>query len=146
MDLSELPPELIDKILRHLDAISLAKSRQVCRLWRSLHNNPKFKVLWKRACIEDIPQDVLTELTRGRKHHFFAEYSNEVNKSVEKEESDIDWKDVYQEWYRSRHIGKWPCLINELIGHKGNGSGFETYKKLFSYSNCVIWESIVTSR
>ena len=63
MNLSELPWELIDEILKRLDAISLAKSRQVCRSWRSLHSQPKYKLLWRRSCLRDIPGDVLIELT-----------------------------------------------------------------------------------
>jgi len=119
MNLSELPLELIDEILKHLDAISLAKSRQVCRSWRSLHLQPKYKLLWRRACFRDIPGDVLIELTGSG---FIDETAGSISDSAENfqvENTSIDWKAVYRKWYRSRHIGKWPSMVTELKGHRG---------------------------
>ena len=116
MNLSELPLELIDEILKRLDAISLAKSRQVCRSWRSLHSQPKYKLLWRQACFRDIPGDVLIELTGidetpGR--------LRDTRENIHGENSSTDWRAVYQKWFRSRHIGKWPSMKTELEGHRG---------------------------
>lgn len=119
MNLSELPLELIDEILKHLDAISLAKSRQVCCSWRSLHLQPKYKLLWRRACFRDIPGDVLIELTGSG---FIYETAGSISDSAENfqvENTSIDWKAIYRKWYRSRHIGKWPSMVTELKGHRG---------------------------
>lgn len=101
----KLPLELIDEILKHLDAISLARSRLVCRSWRDLHSQRKYNLVWRTACFRDIGEDVLIELMGSN-----ADLSAS---------SDMDWEDLYKEWYRSRHIGKWPSVITELRGHTG---------------------------
>ena len=106
INLSELPLELVDQILKHLDAISLAKSRQVCRSWRALLSQQKYNLFWRSACFRDIGKDVLIEL---RGDCADSAFSSNV----------IVWEDVYKEWYRSRHIGKWPFVVTELKGHKG---------------------------
>lgn len=121
MNCSELPLELIDEILKHLDAISLAKSRQVCRTWLALHAQPKYKQLWKQACVRDIGYDVLTEIT-GDNQMFSDDnlgHSGATGKEGGQKNCNIDWKAIYQRWFRSRHIGKWPCMITELEGHSG---------------------------
>ncbi|KAK2554270.1 F-box/WD repeat-containing protein 7 [Acropora cervicornis] len=105
MDNPKLPLELIDEILKHLDAISLARSRQVCRSWRDLHSQRKYNLVWRNACFREIGEDVLIEL-RGSNADLSAS-------------SDMDWEDLYKEWYRSRHIGEWPSVITELRGHTG---------------------------
>ena len=121
MNCSDLPLELIDEILKHLDAISLAKSRQVCRTWLALHAQPKYKLLWRQACVRDIGYDVLTEITGD--NQIFSDdnlgHSGATGKDGGQKNCNIDWKAIYQRWFRSRHIGKWPCMITELEGHSG---------------------------
>lgn len=109
-NVSELPLELIDEILKHLDAISFAKSRQVCRSWRALHKQPKYALVWRVACIRDIGRNVLIELTGNR-----AVLEDQSPDAC----STTDWEAIYREWYRSRHVGKWPFMITELKGHSG---------------------------
>ena len=121
MKVSELPLELIDEILKRLDAVSLAKSRQVCRLWRSLHSQPKYKLVWRSACYRDIGGDVLIELTKG----IAAVFGDKAPSTLSSTDS-IDWEAIYKEWYRSRHIGKWPSMVTELEGHRGEREGFST--------------------
>ena len=119
MNLSELPLELIDEILKRLDAISLAKSRQVCRSWRSLHSQPKYKLLWREACFRDIAKDVLTELTANGYIDEKPGRLRDTSEDIQGENSSIDWRAIYQKWFRSRHIGKWPSMKTELKGHRG---------------------------
>lgn len=122
MNLSALPLELIDEILKRLDAISLAKSRQVCRSWRELHSQPRYKLLWRRACFRDIAEDVLSELTGQRTSivtHEDPDGLSGTSEIIQRENDSTDWKAVYQTWFRSRHIGKWPSMITELRGHAG---------------------------
>lgn len=119
MNLSELPLELIDEILKRLDAISLAKSRQVCRSWLSLHLHPKYKLLWRQACFRDIPGDVLIELTGNRHTDETPGGSSATSENIQGENISINWQAIYQKWFRSRHIGKWPSMITELRGHRG---------------------------
>ncbi|KAL9957673.1 hypothetical protein ACROYT_G034597 [Oculina patagonica] len=122
MNFTELPLELVDEILKHLDAISLAKSRQVCRSWRALHFQPRYKLLWKQACFRDIDEDVLTELT-GNVYIVAAEEDpgglSGTTKNIQGENNDINWEAIYQKWFRSRHIGRWPSMVTELKGHRG---------------------------
>ena len=121
MNLSELPLELIDEILKHLDAISLARSRQVCRAWRVLHLQPQYKQLWRQACLRDAGRDCLIELT-GDGRIFTDDdlgRSSAPSEDGQQENSNIDWKAIYQRWFRSRHIGKWPSMTTELKGHSG---------------------------
>ncbi|KAJ7340122.1 SCF ubiquitin ligase complex subunit cdc4 [Desmophyllum pertusum] len=123
MNLSALPLELIDEILKRLDAISLAKSRQVCRSWRELHSQPRYKLLWRRACFRDITEDVLSELTGKRTSivtHEDPDGLSGTSEIIRRENDSTDWKAVYQKWFRSRHIGKWPSMITELRGHAGS--------------------------
>lgn len=121
MNFSQLPLELIDEILKHLDAISLAKSRQVCRTWLALHAQPKYKQLWRQACVHDVGYDVLVEITGDRT--IFSDnhlgHSSAAGEEGYQKTYNIDWKAIYQRWFRSRHIGKWPCMITELEGHSG---------------------------
>lgn len=121
MNFSQLPLELIDEILKHLDAISLAKSRQVCRTWLALHAQPKYKQLWRQACVHDIRYDILVEITGDRT--IFSDnhlgHSSAAGEKGYQKNYNIDWKAIYQRWFRSRHIGKWPCMITELEGHSG---------------------------
>ena len=119
MNLAELPLELIDEILKRLDAISQAKSRQVCRSWRSLHSQPKYKLLWRQACSRDIPGDVLIELSGYRDIDETPGRLRNTSENIHGENISIDWKAVYQKWFRSRHIGKWPSMKTELKGHRG---------------------------
>ena len=119
MNLSELPLELIDQILKHLDAISLAKSRQVCRSWWSLHSQPKYKLLWRQACYRDIPGDVLIELSENRCIEETLGRLRGTSGNTQDENSSIHWRAIYQKWFRSRHIGKWPSMKTELKGHRG---------------------------
>lgn len=119
MNLSELPLELIDEILKHLDAISLAKSRQVCRSWWSLHSQPKYKLLWRQACHREIPGDVLNELAENRCIEETPGRLSGANENIQEQNSSIHWRAIYQKWFRSRHIGKWPSMKTELKGHRG---------------------------
>ena len=114
MNVSELPLELINEILKRLDAISLAKSRQVCRSWRALHFQPKYKLVWKSACFRDIDRDVLIELT-GNGIVFGGQDTSTLHIT-----GNFDWEAIYREWYRCRHVGKWPSMRTELRGHKGD--------------------------
>lgn len=132
MNLTELPLELIDEILKRLDATSLAKSRQVCRSWLSLHSQPKYKLLWRRACFRDIPGDVLIELTGSG---YIDETPGRLSDSAENiqvENSSIDWKAIYQKWFRSRHIRKWPSMITGLKGHRGVQTGSYHFLRVVS--------------
>ena len=119
MNLSELPLELIDEILKHLDAISLAKSRQVCRSWWSLHSQPKYKLLWRQACHREIPGDVLIELAENRCIEETPGRLSGTSENIQEQNSGIHWRAIYQKWFRSRHIGKWPSMKTELKGHRG---------------------------
>ena len=121
MNSSELPLEVIDEILKRLDAISLAKSRQVCRSWRDLHSQPQYKLLWKRACFRDIDKDVLTELT-GYRYIAADDDSGGLSgtsKNIQGANNGINWEAIYKKWFRGRHIGRWPSMVTELKGHKG---------------------------
>lgn len=135
INLSELPLELVDQILKHLDAISLAKSRQVCRSWRALLSQQKYNLFWRSACFRDIGKDVLIEL---RGDCADSAFSSNV----------IVWEDVYKEWYRSRHIGKWPFVVTELKGHKGPiwDVKFSGDQVVTSGQDCTIriWDSWTT--
>ena len=129
MNVSELPLELIDEILKRLDAISLAKSRQVCRSWRALHSQPKYRDVWKCACFRDIGRDVLIEVTGNRT--VFGEQDPSTDKEAQQKVDIIDWEAVYRAWYRSRHVGKWPSMISELKGHRG--------ENMFYFLCCVVY-------
>ena len=122
MNFTDLPLELVDEILKRLDAISLAKSRQVCRSWRALHSQSHYKLLWKLACFRDIDADVLIELTGNR---FVAAAEEDPGSSSDTSENNqgqnnvISWEAIYKKWFRCRHIGRWPSMITELKGHRG---------------------------
>ena len=121
MNVCQLPLELIDQILKRLDAISFVKSRQVCRSWRALHFQPEYKLVWRRACFRDIGGDILIELT-GNSNIFGNEDGSKSSgdkKDAQREIESFDWEGIYREWYRSRHIGNWPCMTTELKGHRG---------------------------
>ena len=120
MNISQLPLELIDEILKHLDSISLVKSREVCRSWRALHFQRKYNLVWRCLCLRDIDRDILIEKT-GKRVIFGCEDPDSSNKS-EKHASlidGVDWAVVYREWFRSRHIGKWPSMACEFHCHRG---------------------------
>lgn len=149
MNISELPLELIDEILKRLDAISLAKSRQVCRSWRALHSQPRYKLLWKQACFRDIDKDVLTELT-GSRYIASAEEDpgglSGTSDNIQGENNDINWEAIYQKWFRSRHIGRWPSMITELKGHRGVQEFYflhHSYWKVPLYLGSVNWADLV---
>lgn len=122
MNFTDLPLELVDEILKRLDAISLAKSRQVCRSWRALHSLSHYKLLWKQACFRDIDGDVLTELT-GNRYVAIAEEdpgsSSGTSENNQGENNAISWEAIYKKWFRCRHIVRWPSMITELKGHRG---------------------------
>ena len=138
MNVSELPLELIDEILKRLDAISLAKSRQVCRSWRTLHSQPKYKLVWRSACYRDIGVDVLIELTNGTT----AVVRDQAPGTLRSTDT-IDWEAIYQEWYRSRYIGKWPSMVTELEGHRGE---MDFQHVLLNPFGCGRWVSLQNRR
>ena len=117
MRLSEVPVKLIVEILKHLDTISLARSRKVCRAWRALHEQPQYKQLWRQACLRDIGRDCLIELTGDRRIFTDNDLGRSSAPSNQSQQENIDWKAIYQRWFRSCHIGKWPCMTTELKGH-----------------------------
>ena len=120
MNISQLPLELIDEILKHLDSISLVKSREVCRSWRALHFQRKYNLVWRCLCLRDIDRDILIEIT-GKRAIFGCEDPDSSNKSKKHASliDGVDWAAVYREWFRSRHIGKWPSMSCEFNCHRG---------------------------
>lgn len=120
MNISQLPLELIDEILKHLDSISLVKSREVCRSWRALHFQRKYNLVWRCFCLRDIDRDILIEIT-GKRAIFGCEDPDSSNKSKKHASliDGVDWTAVYREWFRSRHIGKWPSMSCEFNCHRG---------------------------
>ncbi|XP_032240312.2 probable E3 ubiquitin ligase complex SCF subunit scon-2 isoform X2 [Nematostella vectensis] len=120
-----LPLELIDSVFWWLDGVSLAKSRKVCRQWRELHQQPNYKSLWKEICFKEIDKDIIRELTGCCNSHSVYELRSQITQKdklkndVDALNYEVDWELVYKQWYRSRHIGKWPSLTTELKGHNG---------------------------
>ena len=145
MVILNLPPELLDEIFKYLDALSLAKSRQVCRTWRDLHEQGKYSIFWMRACFKDIPKDILEELTGSNDLFYNTCEKCQGNRNGKDWSSvregavlsDISWKGVYQEWFRSRHIRRWPCLLHELRGHRGQLSGYSFMYKIIQEPSAV---------
>ena len=92
-----MPLKLIYEILKHLDAISLSRSRQVYRAWRALHLQPQYKQLWRQACLRDIGLDGVIELTGDRR--IFTD--NDLGRSsapsgdAQQENNNINWKAIY---------------------------------------------------
>jgi hypothetical protein len=109
--MNELPFELVDKVFGFLDGLSLAKSKQVCCRWRDLHIEHNYDLLWRKACLTEIPIDVLIEIPGYSKKEFLEHLEQNDTKLS------MNWKEVYKEWYRSRFIGKWPTMCQELKGH-----------------------------
>ena len=138
MEIADLPLEIQDKIISHLDAVSLAKSRQVCRSWRNLHDQAKYRVLWQRACLRDISQDTLLELLGCDRGFFAALVKREssiyrcakdvyntypvggvvggASSTEQLSDGQVDWAEVYKKWYRSRKVSDWPHSVVSLHG------------------------------
>lgn len=119
MNIGDLPVEVQDIILSHLDAVSLEKSRQVCRTWRKLHEQTKYAVFWKKACAQDIPRDILVELVgcnsrlidalKEKNPDGFKFDGGEKPTKISVEPApNVNWKNLYKDWYRSRKVGEWP--------------------------------------
>ena len=131
MKIVDLPVEIQDVVLSQLDAVSLEKSRQVCRTWYKLHEQVKYGMLWQRACLRDIPRDVLLELlgcnailfdaitqTKRNDCGVLNRDKKQTNYSVQSVGDFVlrrlKWKDLYKERYRSRKVGHWQHIVKSV--------------------------------
>ncbi|XP_023932523.1 uncharacterized protein LOC106174576 [Lingula anatina] len=116
MGLKNLPPELEEHILAHLDGSTFSRAKTVCKRWHHLVDNvQKTTNFWFRRCMVEIQHKVLIDITGG------AEILDTML-DQEKKSSSVEgcprhweyWRKVYCVWYRSRHIGTWQPVMEEM--------------------------------
>ncbi|XP_070553092.1 F-box/WD repeat-containing protein 7-like [Ptychodera flava] len=130
MALLLLPSELLEEIFQFLPGDALVQAQRVCKHWyRVICNVNRSRDIWKRRCLEEIPPEILMEMTGVQEYQKFC-----TRKSVKTRISDgsesfkstrpelfightrivpVDaafWKSLYEKWYRTRFVGKWPQL------------------------------------
>lgn len=89
MSVQQVPAEILEIIFENLDGTSFFRAKQVCKSWwaivHKLRNNKK---MWKKFCIQDIPDGVIEELVSY--------------KTIPFKNLNVDWLDIYKQW----HLGK----------------------------------------
>ena len=94
MEVTELPTELQEAILFHLDGASLARSQCVCKLWQSCVDNlAKVKHVWFEKCSQEISPGTLKLLVGYEPMKCAGTWKQ--------------WRALYQRWYRSRFVKTW---------------------------------------
>ncbi|XP_050415867.2 uncharacterized protein LOC126829782 [Patella vulgata] len=95
MELLHLPKELQFHIISRLDGFSLLNVQKVCKLWLEIVESLETTVqIWKQCCLNDIPRNILVQLTG------ITELMN--NREI-KESTNLHWtfwKEIYLDYER----------------------------------------------
>ncbi|GFT21964.1 f-box domain-containing protein, partial [Nephila pilipes] len=89
MSVQQVPAEILEIIFANLDGTSFCRAKQVCKSWGVVVDKLRCdRKIWKKFCIQDIPDGVIEELVSY--------------KSIPFKNLNVDWLAVYKQW----HLGK----------------------------------------
>ncbi|GFQ81172.1 f-box domain-containing protein [Trichonephila clavata] len=98
MSIQQVPAEILEIIFANLDGTSFCRAKQVCKLWCAVvHKLQNSKKIWRKFCIQDIPDGVIEELVSY--------------KTIPYKNLNVDWLDIYKQWHfgkviKPRHLSK----------------------------------------
>ncbi|PSN40185.1 hypothetical protein C0J52_12898 [Blattella germanica] len=99
--------EILENVMLHLDGLSLARSEKVSRVWKDAAQRlSKKSRIWKNCCDKEIDKHVKVDLL------------NSNQPSWNESQSNINWKEIYRNWFLWKKITNWPYLTSSIVEEK----------------------------
>ncbi|XP_033097378.1 uncharacterized protein LOC117101510 [Anneissia japonica] len=113
-------PEIVENVIWHLDARSVLRAKEVCRLWKeTIEHLERYNRLWRHLCLQDIHRASLIDIVG------FNPLSDDCQEDLpcgdDGEFEDL-WKNVYRSWRAGQFLNHCKKSSFKLTGFSNGPS------------------------